>query len=147
MTTTVTERVLVDTNVLVAAFDEARPGHLPARTLIESDPRELCVAGQSHREFLDVLTRPRADNGYGLAGAAAVMVWNDHTATMQVLDGDARTRARFAGLIGADRALGKQVHDANLVAVAVEHGAAALITANRRHFERFADLIRIEDLA
>lgn len=146
MTTTVSERVLVDTNVLVAAFDAGRLGHLRARVVIESDPRALCVSSQSQREFLAVLTRPEHENGYGLAGAAAVMVWNDHTATMEVVDDNAHARVRLQSLIGADRAVGKQVHDANLVAVAVEHGATTIITANRRHFERFADLIAIEDL-
>ena len=38
------------------------------------------------------------------------------------------------------------MHDANVVAVALAHGAAAIVTDNRRHFSRFADLIAIEGL-
>lgn len=42
---------------------------------------------------------------------------------------------------------GKQVHDANVVACALAHGVAAIVTDNVRHFARFAPLIDIEALA
>lgn len=142
----VVERVIIDTNVLVAAADSTRPGHLAARSLIESDPRALCVSGQVLREFLVVGTRPVAQNGLGMAGPAVVMALAEHTSTLGLVDETAGSRQLLSSLVAEGRAAGTQVHDANLVAVAVEHGATTIITANRRHFERFADLIEIEDL-
>jgi len=141
-----TERVLVDTNVLIAALDRDRPSHLAARFLVESDPRAISVTGQNLREFLAALTRPRADNGYGQAGAAAVAYWSEVTGTLDVIEETPGSRRLLGSLVADDKARGKQVHDAGLVAVAVEHGATTIVTANPRHFERFADLISIEEL-
>lgn len=45
---------------------------------------------------------------------------------------------------GRSAARGKQVHDANLVAVALAHDATAIVTGNTRHFARFASTIVIE---
>ncbi|WP_300683576.1 hypothetical protein [Nocardioides sp.] len=93
------ERALVDTDVIVTAYDPARAGHHQARALLESDPRDLIVATQSFREFVDT----------GLASS-------------------------------------QPIHDAHLVAVALEHRANAIITSNVRHFERFNAMIRVESL-
>ncbi len=142
----VNERVLIDTNVLVMAYDAERNGHLAARTLIESDPRDVAVTHQNLREFLNVMTRPREQNGYGLSGAEANAVWADHTATLTFLSERSDSQRRLQGLVSSGLALGKQVHDANLAAVALDHGATAIVTDNARHFERFTHLIAIETL-
>lgn len=142
-----TERVLLDTNVLIATTDDSRQGHLAARRLIETEPRDLIIAGQSTREFLAVATRPRAVNGYGLSSPHAVSVLAEHTATLTVVDESAQSRGTLVGFVAGNLVRGKQIHDANLVAVALDHGATAIITANPGHFERFAHLIRIEPLA
>ena len=141
-----TERVLLDSNVLIAAIDSSRPGHLLARSLIESDPRALTVTGQNMREFLSTLTRPTSVNGYGADGDRAVAEWTEITSTLELVDETPGSRQLLASFVGDGTAVGKQVHDANLVAVAVAHGATALITANRRHFERFTKLIEVEEL-
>ncbi|MFT4288203.1 type II toxin-antitoxin system VapC family toxin [Nocardioides sp.] len=142
----VVERVIVDTNVLIAATDSARPGHLAARSLIESDPRALCVSGQVLREFLAVATRSVEHNGLSLTGAVAVVTLGEVTSTLDVVEETASSRRFLHGLVGSGRAAGQQVHDANLVAVAVEHGATTIVTANPHHFARFVDLISIEEL-
>lgn len=141
------ERALIDTNVLVAATDRTRSGHLAARTLIESDPRALCITPQVLREFLAVATRPVADNGLGMSGARAVAALAEATSTVDLIEETAGSRSLLAALVADDKATGKQVHDANLVASAVVHDVGTVVTANRRHFERFTDLIAIEDLA
>lgn len=141
-----TERVLLDSNVLIAAIDSSRPGHLLARNLIESDPRALTVSGQNLREFLSTLTRPASVNGYGADGDRAVADWTEVTSTLEFVDETPGSRQLLASFVSHGKAVGKQVHDANLVAVAVEHGATALITANRRPFERFTKLIEVEEL-
>jgi predicted nucleic acid-binding protein len=141
-----TDRVLVDTNVLIAAVDSARPGHIEAQELIEGDPRALAVTGQIMREFLVVMTRPVAVNGYGVRGDSAVAVWSEITSTLDLLDEGVGSQQLLRTFVADGRALGKQVHDAQLVAVAVDRAATSIVTANRRHFERFADLLTIEDL-
>lgn len=49
-------------------------------------------------------------------------------------------------LVGHSIASGKQIHDANIVAVALAHGARAIVTSDTRHFVRFSDAITIESL-
>jgi len=39
--------------------------------------------------------------------------------------------------------LGKQIHDANLVAVAIRHGIARLLTLNARDFRRYSEFVDI----
>jgi len=141
-----TDRVLLDTNVLIAAVDRDRPGHLAARRLVESDPRALAITGQNLREFLVALTRPRANDGYGQTGPTAVAYWSEVSATLDSVEETRASRQLLASLVAGEKAVGKQVHDANLVAVAIEHGARAIVTASPRHFARFADLIEIEAL-
>lgn len=141
-----TDRVLLDSNVLIAAIDSSRQGHLLARSLIESDPRALSVTGQNLREFLSALTRPTSANGYGAPGDRAVADWAEITSTMEFMDETPGSRQLLTSFVSDGKATGTQVHDANLVAVAVEHGATTLITANRCHFERFAEFIEVEEL-
>lgn len=147
MTTIVTERVLIDTNVVVSAFDPHRADHARARYIVESDLRDLAVAHQSLREFLAIMTRPLGLNGYGFDGRRATTAWHALTATVSHLAESQASQALLMSLVGNGLASGKQVHDANLVAVALDHGATTLITANPRHFNRFSHLITIESLS
>ncbi|MFT4263123.1 MAG: PIN domain-containing protein [Nocardioides sp.] len=141
------ERVLVDTNVFVHAYDARRSAHHhQARSLLESDPRALAASHQSMREFLAVATRPVASNGYGVHGPAAARAWRALTGTIDSLVETKASQSLLLEFVDAGLASSRQVHDANLVAVALDHGATTLITDNVRHFERFAHLIRIEPL-
>ena len=54
--------------------------------------------------------------------------------------------AALLDLVSDGLAIGKQVHDANIVAVALTHDASAIVTDNARHFERFAHLVEIHSL-
>ena len=46
-------------------------------------------------------------------------------------------------LLGSILCLGKQVHDANIVATMLAHGVAALLTNNVADFTRFAGHIKV----
>ena len=63
------DRVMVDTNVLLAATDESRIEHHDALTILNDWPAgatTLCTSGQILREYLAVATRPADRNGLGL---------------------------------------------------------------------------------
>jgi hypothetical protein len=66
---------------------------------------------------------------------------------MYLLPEDVSTTRRLMGLIAERSAAGKQVHDANVVAVALANQASGIVSDNARHFSRFADLIGIESLS
>lgn len=141
-----TTLVVVDTNVLLAATDRSRDSHSAASQLVSEDERRLAITPQIVREYLAVATRPLEVNGFGLAGEDAVANVEQFLDDMELLNEDAATTRLLLELIGQASAAGKQVHDANMVAVALAHGAAAIITDNARHFARFAELVTIENL-
>lgn len=144
--TTTADRVVLDTNVLLAAVDESRTGHREAQHLLSTDQRALAVTPQVVREFLSVATRPMTDNGFGLSGPDAADTLDELLLDVDVLGEPASTHRRLSNLVRNGTVAGKQVHDAHLALVAAQHRAAALVTANVRHFARFADLVTIEAL-
>lgn len=139
--------VVVDTNILLAATDRARSAHRAATRFLNEDERRLALTPQIVREYLAVATRPVDVNGLGLAVPDALANLDMFLEDMQLLAEDAATTTgTLVDLIGRGLAEGKQVHDANVVAVALTHGADAIVTDNARHFARFANLIAVENL-
>lgn len=138
--------VVVDTNVLLAATDRSRAAHEVATGLLNEDVRRLALTPQIVREYLAVATRPIEVNGFGLPGEDAVANVEQFLDDMELLPEGGSTTRRLMGLIGERSATGKQVHDANVVAVALAHQANVIVTDNTRHFSRFADLIGVEGL-
>lgn len=141
-----TALVVVDTNVLLAATDRSRAAHASATAFLNDDERRLALTPQIVREYLAVTTRPVEANGFGLPGEDAVANVEQLLDDMEVLSEDVSTTRRLMDLIRERSAMGKQVHDANVVAVALAHQASAIVTDNARHFSRFADLIGVESL-
>jgi hypothetical protein len=54
---------------------------------------------------------------------------------------------RLQALVATYSCLGKQIHDANVVATALVNGVTRLITANVEDFSRFVAEIEVTDLA
>lgn len=140
------ERALLDTNVLLAASDEGRRLHRAAIELLEGDPRALAETTQVMREFFSAATRPVEVNGLGQPGIVVVVNLEEMTRDLDLLAESAESTDRLKSLVRGAVVGGKQVHDANLVAVALVHDVDAIVTDNTADFARFADLIRIESL-
>jgi predicted nucleic acid-binding protein len=69
------DRVMLDTNVLLAETDEGRAEHHDALTIMNqwaAGDTILCMSGQILRGYLAVATRPTEHNGLGLKPADAV---------------------------------------------------------------------------
>lgn len=142
-----TTLVVVDTNVLLAATDRSRASNSAATQLLTEDERRLAITPQIVREYVAVATRPMEVNGFGLSGEDAVDNVEQFLDDMELLSEDAATTRILLELIGQGSTAGKQVHDVNVVAVALAHRAAAIVTDNTRHFARFAELVTIENLS
>lgn len=138
--------VVVDTNVLLAATDRSRTAHEAATGFLNEDVRRLALTPQIVREYLAVSTRPVEVNGFGLPGDDAVANVEQFLEDMELLPEGVSTTRRLMDLIAERSAPGKQIHDANVVAVALVHRASAIVTDNTRHFARFTDLIGVEGL-
>lgn len=149
MATTVGDRALLDTNVLVAATDEDRPEHARAVEALTRWPAEgvvLYTSGQIVREYLAVATRPVERNGLGLERGAAVANVKALRTRLRFLTEDAKVAGRLLGLLDEVDCAGKQVHDANIVATMLVHGIETVVTMNVGDFARFGDHVRVVPL-
>jgi len=143
------DRLFCDTNVLLCAVDRKRPLNSQAVRVLNSLPNsgvELCICGQVLREFLAVCTRPVSANGLGQRLANALENAEAIMDRSTILEETQEVTRRLLSVVRAADCSGKQVHDANIVAVMLGHGVRRLITDNLGHFRRFGE-IELVDLA
>lgn len=142
--------VLVDTNVLLSATALTRPLHRAALEVLNEWPNQgriLATSPQVLREYLAVATRPAEANGLGLTVEDALANTSAFRSRMRLLLETESGWERLRSLIATYGCLGKQVHDANLVATALTSGVAKLVTANPADFNRFAKELEVINLA
>ncbi|HJT77786.1 MAG TPA: type II toxin-antitoxin system VapC family toxin [Gemmataceae bacterium] len=132
---------LIDTTILVRLANAADAHYAVAtRAVLELHRRGevLHITPQVLIEFRNVATRPVAVNGIGLSAAEA----EAHAATFEgrfpLLAETPDIYPAWKALVGALSVIGKQVHDARLVAVCHVHGVTHLLTFNVAHFARMA---------
>jgi predicted nucleic acid-binding protein len=142
--------VLLDTNVLLSATAPLRPLHQAALVVLNEWPNQgivLSTSSQVLREYLVVATRPAKVNGLGLDLNDALTNVAAFRGRMRLLLESESTWERLRALIATYGCLGKQIHDANLVATALTCGVARLVTANVGDFTRFEPEIEVIELA
>ena len=105
------------------------------------------TTGQILREYLVVATRPVEVNGLGLSPETALGNAGRLWGRMVFLQETKETLEELVRLVAEKGCSGKQIHDANLVAVLRSHGARRILTSNAKDFSRFSDLIEVVDLA
>ncbi len=140
------DRAMLDTNVLLAATDEARPEHVSALEVVNGWPGHgttLYTSGQIMREYLAVATRPAERNGLGLNRADALANVRALRGRTSLLVEDGKVADRLLVLLEDIDCGGKQVHDANVVATMLVHGIEAVVTINLDEFTRFGRQIRL----
>ena len=132
---------LLDTSILVRLANTTDPQHpVAARAVVELHRRGevLHVTPQVLVEFRNVATRPKSANGAGLPVVDA----EAHAATFEsrfpLLVETPDIFPAWKALVGALGIIGKQVHDARLLAVCHVHGVSHLLTFNVSHFTRMA---------
>jgi predicted nucleic acid-binding protein len=134
---------LVDTNILVRLSDADSPlcgvcNHALQRLLRRGDTLHLCA--QTAIEFWSVATRPKAVNGLGLSAADTDSALCVAEQWMIWLPEPSDIGARWRALVNKHGVLGKQAHDARLVALMEAHGLTHLLTLNAADFARFPGL-------
>ena len=98
---------------------------------IQITPRNLV-------EFRAVATRPIASNGLGLSVADAEAQAEAFEAVFPLLEETPAIFPAWKALVAAEGVIGKQVHDARLVAVCHAHQVTHLLTFNGSHFARLS---------
>jgi predicted nucleic acid-binding protein len=142
--------VLLDTNILARLAQPMHPMHATAQTAVAALQRSgeaLHIVPQNLYELWVVATRPLTLNGLGLdAGQASAEL-----ARLQVLFPllpDAPTVfTTWQHLVTTHNVLGKNAHDARLVAAMLVHGVTHLLTFNVTDFSRFPGITVLDPAA
>ena len=132
---------LLDTSVLGRLADRADSLYAVgdwAVTELHRRGEVLHLTAQNLVEFRNIATRPRAANGLGLTPAEAEAKAADFEAIFPLLIETADIYPAWKRLVAAAAVIGKQVHDARLVAVCHANGVSHLLTFNSAHFTRLA---------
>ncbi|MEK7704390.1 MAG: PIN domain-containing protein [Myxococcota bacterium] len=143
------EQLFCDTNVLLSAIDRRRTLHAQALHVLNVLPNQgvaLCVSGQVLRELVVVCTRPIEANGLGMPLGSALENVVAISGRCRLLEETRVVHEKLIELLRAHDVLGKQAHDANVVATMLTHGVRDLVTANVGDFARYAG-IGVVDLA
>jgi len=132
---------LLDTNVLARLANTMDARHTVAVQAVAELHRRgdvLHITAQNLVEFRNIATRPQAVNGLGLSTVDAEAKAVGFEGMFPLLAETPDIFPMWKALVGALGVIGKQVHDARLVAVCHVHAVAHLLTFNVSHFSRLA---------
>ena len=132
---------LIDTNILARLANLADAQHaVTAWAVVElhRNGEVLHLTPQVLIEFRSMATRPKAQNGLGLSAVDAEAQAAGFEAAFPLLADTSDIYPAWKALVGALGVLGKQVHDARLVAVCHVHAVKHLLTLNVSDFVRMA---------
>lgn len=109
-----------------------------AVTTLRQQGEELRTTPQNFVEFRSVATRSTAVNGLGFPPAVVEAKATIFEATFPLLPETPDIYPAWKTLVQAAGVVGKQVHDARLVAICHIYGITHVLTFNVQHFARFA---------
>lgn len=132
---------LIDTSLLARLANTADAQYaIAAWAVVELHRRgeSLHVTPQALVEFRSVATRPINLNGLGLSADDAAVQAAGFEATFPLLAETPDVYPAWKRVVEGLGIIGKQVHDARLIAVCHVHGVSHLLTFNVAHFARTA---------
>lgn len=132
---------LLDTNVLVRLADQLDPLHATAVNAVLTLHKRnevLHITAQNIVEFRNVATRPLVNNGLGQS-----TTWTEQTivrleSVFALLHERPDIYTTWKSIVESLGVIGKQVHDARLVAVSHLYGITHILTFNVKHFSRLS---------
>jgi predicted nucleic acid-binding protein len=134
---------LVDTNVLLRSIQQADPMHADAKraaATLTRQNQQLSIVAQNLIEFWAVATRPAANNGLALSiddTAQHVAIFKK---IFTLLPDTPDIFPEWERLVDQHKVIGRQVHDARLVAAMKVHSVTHLLTFNTDDFKRFSGI-------
>jgi predicted nucleic acid-binding protein len=143
-------KVLLDTNILTAM---AQSGHVHNRTALAAvaslrrGPNFIFLVPQVLYEFWSVASRPIGVNGLGLALPMVAAELARLKRIFSLLPDTAAIFAHWENLVTAHNVIGKNAHDARLVAAMVVHGLTHLLTFNTQDFARYPAVTAVDPIA
>jgi predicted nucleic acid-binding protein len=131
---------LLDTNIVMRTAQPQHPMYqeaLDAQAVLRQKGEQLCLAPQNFYEFWVVCTRPAAINGLGSTAAQAQVEITRLKNIFKVLDDTPAVFTTWEQLVVQHQVLGKNAHDARLVAAMLVHKLDQLLTFNKPDFQRY----------
>lgn len=132
---------LLDTGIILRLVDRADSQHATVRAAVRqlgARRDQLYISTQNVSEFCNVCTRPVENNGLGLPPADAVSLLElEIEPFCDALPDAVSMYAHLKRLIATYNVIGKQVHDARLVAMMLAWQIESILTLNDRDFRRF----------
>jgi len=140
------DRCMVDTNLLVYATIDEAPKCEEVRQWVERLQKsgiQLCATPQIYREYLVVLTRGSVfERRFTTDEALAAL--DGIRPAFRTLSPTSETFEECTSLMRRHAVRGKQIHDANIVAVMRTYGLKGLATYNQNDFRRFDDVFLLD---
>lgn len=133
--------ILVDTSVLGRLANRADAAHAVAQAAVAELHRRgevLHITAQNLVEFRNFATRPVVANGLGLAPVVAASLAATFEGAFPLLQEIPAIYPAWRLVVDTNGVIGKQVHDARLVAVCHVYGVNHLLTFNVGHFTSLA---------
>ena len=132
---------LLDTGILLRLIDADDPLHLITRQAVDiliGRGEELWITTQNIAELWNVATRPVANNGLALPTNEVAKLYDETIAPAcgVLIDADSHPDV-FTRLLKQYTIVGKQVHDARLVASMLTWQIDRILTLNERNFRRY----------
>ena len=132
-------KILLDTNMIVRLsnpLDQDFVLTVEVLTKLWDAGHQLTITAQNIVEFTAVATRPVKNNGLGSTSAEAEQQAQIFELKFHFIADDSTIFPNWKTLVSQCQVLGKHVHDARLVAVAISAGVDAILTFNTVHFQR-----------
>lgn len=135
---------LVDTNILSRL---AEPGHAMHQAALDAvkhliqQGHTLHIVPQNLYEFWVVCTRPLSVNGLGKTATEAAAELASIKSLFLLADETPAVFPTWEQLVTATPIIGKNGHDARLVAAMIVHGLSHLLTFNAKDFRSYPGLI------
>ena len=90
-----------------------------------------------------MLTRPKDVRGFGYPVEGAAEVLRGSRRAFTFVPDVPEIFERWELLVKVHGLVGKSVHDANVVATALAHGATHILTLNERDFRRYSEIATV----
>jgi predicted nucleic acid-binding protein len=136
-------RTLVDTNILLRMISTGHPAQVTALAALDRLRElgdELSIAPQNLYEFWVVATRSTIQNGLGMSASDALLELSRLKALFVLLADRPDILQEWERLVSVQQIIGKNGHDARLVASMNVHGVLRLLTFNDKDFQRFSNI-------
>ncbi len=138
--------VLLDTNILTRSAQPHHSMHQPAVNavaMLRQSGEVLCLTPQNLYEFWVVATRPLSENGLGWAVIRAQSELSQLKTLYRILIDTPDILPEWERLVLHYQVMGKNGHDARLVAAMIINGIDRLLTFNVVDFRRYREIVTI----